>query len=217
MNAVMSKIYLEIFNPEQKRVFTRLRDFREDGYLAGGTALALQLGHRVSVDFDVFSHQPLSRLLRSKITKHFSIKQVHLNTAEQYTFTTNDNTEITFVWFDHRLIEPLIPTVSISLASVADIAANKANTLGLRAVWRDYVDLYWLMREEKVALGDIIAWAQKKYPKEFVDVQFLEQLTYFDDLTVTPIEFIKKPYPDDEIKSYLQTTVKAYLRQRAVL
>ena len=51
----MSKIFLEILDPERQKVFTRLTAFCDDGYLAGGTALALQLGHRVSIDFDVFT------------------------------------------------------------------------------------------------------------------------------------------------------------------
>lgn len=210
----MSKIFLEILDTERQKVFKQLAEFSKDGYLAGGTALALQLGHRVSVDFDVFSYKPLSTRLRSTIAKHFSIQQVHLNTSDQYTFTTYGNIEVTFVWFDFPLIRPLIPTPSISLASIIDIAANKANTLGLRAVWRDYVDLFWLIREEGTPLQDIIAWAKQKYPTQFVEAQFLEQLVYFTDLTVTPIQFLKKHYSTGDIQSYLQETVDTYLDTR---
>ena len=214
MNAAMSKIFLEILGPERQKVFGQLAEFRDDGYLAGGTALALQLDHRVSVDFDVFTYKPISARLRASITKHFSIQQVHLNTSDQYTFTTHENIEVTFVWFDYPLIQPLVPTSSISLASIVDIAANKANTLGLRAVWRDYVDLFWLMREEGVALQDIIAWAKQKHSTEFVEAQFLEQLVYFTDLTVTPIQFLKKRYITQDIQSFLQKVVGAYLDTR---
>ena len=97
---------------------------------------------------------------------------------------------------------------------VADIAANKANTLGLRAAWRDYVDLFWLLREEAVALQDIIIWGKQKYPTQFVEAQFLEQLVYFADLTVTPIQFLKKRYSTDDIQSFLQKVVDAYLGTR---
>lgn len=210
----MSKIFLEILDTERQKVFKLLAEFRGDGYLAGGTALALQLGHRVSIDFDVFTYKTIGTRLRSKITKHFSIQQVHLNTSDQYTFTTDENIEVTFVWFDFPLIRPLVPTPSISLASIIDIAANKANTLGLRAVWRDYVDLFWLMREEGAPLQDIIAWAKQKYPTEFVEAQFLEQLVYFADLTVTPIQFSKKRFSTQDIQSFLQEVVDAYLDTR---
>lgn len=210
----MSKIYLEILDPERQKVFKQLAEFRGDGYLAGGTALALQIGHRVSVDFDVFTYKPVSTRLRSAIAKHFSIQQVHLNTSDQYTFTTRENIEVTFVWFDYPLIRPLVPTSSVSLASIADIAANKANTLGLRAVWRDYVDLFWLLHEEGVALQDIITWAKQKYPTQFVEAQFLEQLCYFADLPVTPIQFFKKRYSTDDIQSFLQKVVRDYLNTK---
>ena len=214
MNADMSKIFLEIFDDERQKAFSKLAVFGADGYLAGGTALALQLGHRVSIDFDVFTYKAVGTRLRSAIVKHFSIQQVHLNTSDQYTFTTHENIEVTFVWFDYSLIRPLVSTPSISLASIADIAANKANTLGLRAVWRDYVDLFWLIREEDLALEDIIAWAKQKHPMEFVEAQFLEQLVYFTDLIVTPIQFLKKNYSTGDIQSFLQKVVGAYLDTR---
>lgn len=210
----MSKIFLEILDPERQNVFRELAEFRGDGYLAGGTALALQLGHRVSIDFDVFTYKAVSTRLRSAIAKHFPIQQVHLNTSDQYTFTTRGNIEVTFVWFDYPLIRPLVPTPSLSLASIADIAANKANTLGLRAVWRDYVDLFWLMHEEGVALQDIVTWTKQKHPTQFVEAQFLEQLVYFADLTVTPIQFLRKRYNTPEVQSFLQKVVGDYLDTR---
>ncbi len=210
----MSKIFLEILDPERQKVFKQLAAFADHGYLAGDTALAMQLAHRVSVDFDVFVYKPISTQLRSAIAKHVSIQQVHLNTTDQYTFTTRENIEITFLWFDYQLIRPLIPTSSLSLSSIADIAANKANTLGYRAVWRDYVDLFWLMKEERVAIDDIVTWAKQKHPTEFVEAQFLEQLVYFNDLTIAPIQFLKKSYITEEIQSFLGTTVDEYLLTR---
>lgn len=207
----MSKIFHEIFNDERKKVFSKLAAFSDDGYLAGGTALALQLGHRVSVDFDVFTYKPLTTRIRSAIAKRFSLQQVHVNSSDQYTFTTSGNVEVTFVSFDYPLIGPLVPTPSISLASKPDIAANKANTLGLRAVWRDYVDLFWLMKEESISIDEIIVWAKQKHSTEFAEAQFLEQLVYFTDLTVTPIQFLRKRYSTDNIQSFLQNVVGSYL------
>lgn len=214
MNTAMSKIFLEILDDERQKIFSKLAVFRSDGYLAGGTALALQLGHRVSVDFDVFTYKPIGARLRSSVAKHLSIQQIHLNSSDQYTFATHENVEVTFVWFDYPLIQPLVPTPSISLASIEDIAANKANTLGLRAMWRDYVDLFWLMKEEGTPIDKIISWAKQKHPTQFVEAQFLEQLVYFTDLTVTPIQFLKKRYIAQEIQSFLQKTVDAYIDTR---
>jgi len=90
----------------------------------------------------------------------------------------------------------------LSLASIEDIATDKAQTIGRRAVWRDYIDL-----------DKIIQIANKKFVGEFVSTQFLEQLRYFDDVKTVPIEYVEKKYADDEIKSYLQQTVEDYLKK----
>ncbi|MBI5620897.1 nucleotidyl transferase AbiEii/AbiGii toxin family protein [Candidatus Gottesmanbacteria bacterium] len=210
----MSKIFLEILDDERKSVFSQLAIYKNDGYLAGGTGLALQLGHRISFDFDVFTHKPIGTRFRSSIEKHFSIREVHVNSSDQYTFTTTGNIEVTFVWLESPLIRPLMTTSSLSLASMQDIAANKANTLGLRAAWRDYVDLYWIMHDQEAPIQDVIAWANQKYPREFVEAQFLEQLVYFNDLTVTPIQFIDKGPSTQEIQTFLKKTVSEYLEIR---
>lgn len=104
-------------------------------------------------------------------------------------------------------------TASINLASVFDIAAEKAQTLGRRAIWRDYVDLFFLLKWKILTLDKIIQLAKKKFGGEFVETQFLEQLPYFADLQKTPIEFVGKKYSDEEIKSFLEKEVEAYLKK----
>ena len=61
-------------------------------------------------------------------------------------------------------------------------------------------------------MGQVIKRASEKFKGEFVVTQFLEQLRYFDDIKVVPIEFIDKKYSDKEIKLYLQQSVETYLR-----
>lgn len=64
-----------------------------------------------------------------------------------------------------------------------------------------------------MTLGQIIKLAKKKFKGEFVETQFLEQLPYFADLQKTPIEFIEEKYTDDEIKSFLEKEVEAYIKK----
>jgi len=215
MNGTMSQIFPEILDDRRRQVFTELAAFQKDGYLAGGTALALQLAHRISVDFDIFTYNPITQTLRNRISKLIDISTVHVNSEDQYSFTSKNNIEVTFVWFDFKLLQPLIPTSSLALASIADITANKARVLGFRATWRDYVDLFWLIHVKGISIDQIIAWAKQKYPKEFVESQFLEQLIYFKDITVTPVQFIKQSYSTDEIQQELQQSVSAYLKRWA--
>lgn len=213
MKDTMSQIFPDILDVSRQQVFSQLSTFQGDGYLAGGTALALQLAHRISFDFDVFTYHPVTSILRSRIGKKFSITTVHVNSEDQYTFTSTNGIEITFVWFDVRLLQPLIPTSSLSLASIPDIAANKANTLGLRATWRDYVDLFWLLHVRNIPIEHIVTWATQKYAKQFDAAQFFEQLIYFEDLTITPVQFVTQSFTTEEIKESLKQSVSAYVKR----
>jgi hypothetical protein len=101
----------------------------------------------------------------------------------------------------------------MSLATVQDIAADKAHTIGRRAIWRDYVDIYFLLKKNILKLHQIISLAEKKFGGEFNQALFLDQLVYFDDLEVVPITFIKERPDPSEIKSFLSKEVSAYLQK----
>jgi predicted nucleotidyltransferase component of viral defense system len=137
----------------------------------------------------------------------------YVNTADQISFITQNNVKVTFLWYYFKTLNLTVPTDSLSLASIDDITLDKAITIGRRAVWRDYVDVFYLLKNKYVDLEKIIKMAGKKFGGEFVSTQFLEQLRYFDDVKIVPIEFTEKKYSDDEIKSYLQQSVEDYLKK----
>lgn len=208
----MSKIYLEILDDARQQVFHKLRAFERFGYLAGGTALALQLNHRKSVDFDVFVQKPIGTTLRREIKAVFGDQPYEVNTADQITFPVNDDIEITFLYYWYAPVRPLIETASVSLASIEDIIADKANTLGRRALWRDYVDLFIAMKNLNFSVAQIIDLATKKFGGEFVREQFVDQLSYFDDIAVVPVNFITQSYAPEEIKTFLTAQAKKYAK-----
>jgi hypothetical protein len=210
----MSKIFLDILDEQRKALFARLVPFAKDGYLAGGTALAFQIGHRQSVDFDVFTYKPLTKSLLNRIKTELHPKEVILNQQDQYSFSVEQGIEITFIWFEQKLLDSVIPTSSLPLASVRDIAANKAYTVGRRALWRDYVDMFWILKYEYLTLPDIIDSAKRKYGIEFVETQFLEQLGYFTDVSVVPIQYIKYSPEPEEIKKHLASQVQTYVQAK---
>lgn len=206
----MSKIYLEILDSDRQKVFDRLRVFGRYGYLSGGTALALQLNHRKSVDFDVFVRDPIGSSLRRNIRAVFGDQPYDVNTADQVTFPLGEDIEITFLYYWYPPVRPLIATTSLDLASVEDIIADKAHTLGRRALWRDYVDLFVVLKNYGMSIAQIVRLASKKFGGEFVKEQFVEQLSYFDDIAVVPIEFIAQSYSPQEIKTFLTAQAKKY-------
>ena len=213
MKDIMSKIHLELLDRPRLSVFKQLAVFKKEGYLAGGTALALQINHRLSEDFDIFIGKAVDNNLRLKVEKCFGSIKYYINTSDQISFTTNEGVKITFVWYYFKSLYSLFTTSALSLASINDIAADKAHTIGRRAIWRDYVDVFCLLKEKIVDIQKIIDLAKKKFGGEFVVTQFLEQLRYFDDVKIVSTEFIKKKYSTDEIKSFLEHEVENYLKK----
>lgn len=210
----MSKIYLDLLDENRKKIFSTLSIFKPLGYLAGGTALALQINHRISEDFDIFVNKAIDNNLRLKIKKTFGEVSFYVNTDDQISFETNNHVKITFLWYYFKPLKQFIDTDSLSLVSVDDIAADKAITIGRRAVWRDYVDIFFLLKEKILTLDSIISLAKNKFKGEFVETQFLEQLSYFGDLKEIPINFVDKSYSSLEIKSFLEKAVSSYVKNK---
>lgn len=199
-------------------------------YLAGGTGLALQLGHRKSLDLDFFQKElretiPAAALSR-KIELVFAAADAkpELREAGQ-TIWSISGTKVAFIAYPFPLLHPLIDAGAISpalagiaLASPREIAAMKAYALGRRATARDYVDLYFILQSEAVTLDDIIEDASRKYVIEgeglFSTRLFLEQLSYtrdLDDSDATLRLVIPQGLTLGQVEDYLRDRVKEYV------
>ena len=204
--------YLDQLGFERQEVFKKLKRFSKNFTLAGGTAIMLQIGHRMSFDFDCFGRQKLSETLPRKVRDVFGkFIYLKLRTSEQITFHTEKGVEITFVYHPYKPLREPIETDSITLFHLDDLAANKAYTIGRRGVWRDYVDLFFLLKWKLYDLQAIIALAEKKFTVEFSEKLFLAQLTYFDDIVVMDTDFLKESYTPSEIQRFLEKEVRDYL------
>lgn len=210
----MSKLYFEVFTEGEKKEFPKFKKFVKFGVLAGGTALALQIQHRRSYDFDVFFNQPLSKTLNQKAKNVFGKIRIINEFEEELTFVTPLDVKITFIYYPFLNLFPLISTFSINLFHWKDIALDKAYTIGRRAQYRDYVDLFFLLKEKKLSLEWIIKNANKRFEGLFSEKLFLEQLVYFKDLKVFPIEFLKSKYRIEEIQRFFKKTVSDYLKEK---
>ena len=207
----MSELYLEILDPERKKVWEKLSAFKKYGILAGGTALAFQLGHRKSFDFDLFLPKSLSRQFFRRVLDVFGKNIItRVSTEDILLIKTPKNIEIHFVYVWYINLYPTINTDSLRLFSVPDIAADKAFTIGKRGQWRDYVDIFFLLKKKLFTLEKIIELAQKKYRPEFNPRLFLEQLSYYDDINNFKIEFLKESYHTSKIQSFLTQAVKNF-------
>ena len=199
----MSIFQKEILTKEQLKLLPLIRKFKRSFYMVGGTAIALQIGHRRSVDFDLFTQSRIKRkILEDRIKKNgFRLKTLH-QTSQEWTLFI-DNVKITFYQFLYPVKSELNFDNIIKMPSLIDLAAMKAYALGERAKWKDYVDLYFIF-QKNVTLKKIASNAGRIFGEGFSEKLFREQLTYFDDINYEEeVEYLIPEPSKDEIKKYL--------------
>src|SRR3989344_8272600 len=198
---------LEVLTEAGKDILPSLGKF-EDFYLAGGTALALQIGHRISVDFDLFSEKEISKNLLAKVKRVFENKTVisSVNNPDELTVFIN-GVKTTFLRYPFPVKNKLLDYNGIKLLDAKEIASTKAYTIGRRGTIKDYVDLYFVLSEKISFLDEIMEMAKSKFGNEFNDRLFLEQLVYFNDIEEAKILFLKKPVSKKELEEFFKTEV----------
>ena len=159
-------------------------------YLAGGTALALQLGHRISIDFDLFSDTEIDRAMLQRVRREFPGATISplVNNADELTVLVNE-VKITFLQYPFPPRNSFVMYTNVPLLSVREIAATKAYTIGRRGSYKDYVDLYFIVSEHHAALSEIIERAEKAFGGDFDSRLFLEQLVFLDDIEAPKFNF----------------------------
>lgn len=148
------------------------------GYvLVGGTALALQIGHRLSVDIDLFGQSEIDHDQYLEILKQAGKVQTIKRSKNILILTVND-IKIDFVDYKYPFITPFVIQQNIRLASLQDIAAMKLNAIAGRGVKKDFIDLYYLL--QYFSFYEMLDFYNKKYPdgSEFI---VRKSVVYFDD------------------------------------
>lgn len=191
----MSVFYWNTVSPALRAV---LADFSKsqiasEFYLAGGTALALQLGHRISVDLDFFSPtqsdipaltEPLRRALANYTPVLADVSWGNL-------VFLADNVRVGFYGYGYELVQPLVTAESVSLASIEDIGLMKMDALLARASRKDFHDLYQICQQ--VSLRELFNLAPRKYPhiRDF-EALVTRHMVYFERAEQeTPVPLLK--------------------------
>lgn len=206
-------MHLEVLKLKQRKIFERLNKFPEY-YLVGGTGLALQIGHRLSVDFDLFSKKIVPSTLLGKLRKVFrkDKREVILNIAGQLSVEIN-GIRIDFVENKFPLILKPREFRGVKIVQVPEIGAMKAYTLNYRGTLKDYVDLYFILKDKYTTLQRIKEIAEKKYKSEFNFRLLLEQLVYLKDIKREDIKFLGERFVSEEemVKSFEKEIAKIKL------
>lgn len=202
-------MFYEILDKKRRDVLPLLKSFKDYFYLAGGTALALQIGHRDSVDFDFFTKNKIdTQNLFTKIKEIFSKNTVLKTQEEKNTLSVliDDNIKLSFFTYEYDLLLDLHLEENLNLASVEDIACMKLSAILSRATNKDYIDLYYIFQSK--SFEKILKLAEKKFPD--IDVNLiLKSLVYFEDVEMEAIDFKNEREVDfEEVKKYLREVVR---------
>ncbi|MFH1296209.1 MAG: nucleotidyl transferase AbiEii/AbiGii toxin family protein [Bacteroidota bacterium] len=180
-----------------------LKVFKREFILVGGTAIALHIGHRRSIDFDLFKHSPIRpKSIVNKLAAFGFPYNVTRRVTEQLNVIIH-NVTFTFYEYPFPIPAPDIFEESIRIPSLIDLAAMKAYAMERRSKWKDYVDLFFILRDH-FTVKEISARAQELFDQLFSEKLFRAQVCFFNDINYSEaIEYMGLPIPEEEIREFL--------------
>ena len=182
------EIHGEILSEGQKRLLPVMGKAmaKTEYYLAGGTALALQIGHRSSYDFDWFTPKlgdPESLLQRLKSSNiDFKVQSIAYETV----YIMSGDVQMSFIGYSYPMLQPKVlwPENGIYLAGLNDIASMKLSAIASRGSRKDFVDLYYLIKHS-LSLQKYLELFMKKYDNRDIG-HVVRSLVYFEDAESEP-------------------------------
>jgi predicted nucleotidyltransferase component of viral defense system len=154
--------------------------------LAGGTTLALYLGHRVSIDLDFFTTQEFdSTKLVNLLEDKYQLSSIiaSKNALSLYILYNEKNIKIDFLRHNYKIIKSSVIEDGVRLHSIEDVAAMKLNAILNRGAKKDFYDIYELLKH--YSLHELVSFFKIKYPNTNV-LMLIKSLDYFLDADVEP-------------------------------
>jgi len=178
-------------------------------YLAGGTALALEFSHRISIDLDFFIQEAFS--VDILIEQLNSIGELKIEDQSKTTFNgTLDGIKISFFEYQFPLLFPTKEFLGVNIADERDIGAMKIQAISGRGTKKDFVDLFILLK--KYSLSELIQFFHDKYKNfNYNKLYILKSLSYFGDAEENPEPEMIIPVSWIEVKKTIKKKVKDYL------
>ena len=191
-------LHLETIEPKTLELLRRLQSLPifEHSRLVGGTALALQLGHRKSIDLDMFGNidaSPEEVLEACKEAGELEISK----TSKNINIYWVDGIKVDCVNYPYEWLDDCHVIDGVRLASINDIAAMKISAIINRGTKKDFIDLHFLLKE--MSLNQILDLYDQKYPdgSRFIAIK---SLTYFEDAESDPMPYMFSDITWEEIK-----------------
>lgn len=198
--------YLETVEPHTLAILKKIQALSElrATRLVGGTALALHLGHRHSIDLDFFGNWEVESL-EPFLASCGSV--IRTGGKKNLQFYSVDQVKCDFVRYKYQWLKPPIEVDSLRLAHIDDIAAMKLKAITGRGSKKDFIDLVFLL--DHYTLSEMLTLYRNKYP-DGSEYMVLRSLVYFDDAEEDPMPQMLKPLQWDEAKERIQAAVRAY-------
>lgn len=201
-------LFFNVLPTEQLAAFHRLatKDLCAGFFLGGGTGLALQIGHRRSVDFDFFSPDPFDTV--KMVRRLDAIGTFELFHQDKDTINGSlDGVKLSFFHYRYPLVRPCLAYDSIAIASKLDIAAMKLEAIAGRGGKKDFVDLYFLLKE--FSFGEIFAAYAEKFGTRIANrYHVFKSLVYFADAEEEAMPEMLKKASWPQIKKTIVAAVK---------
>lgn len=202
-------MFTQTVHPETLAILKKFMDLEilKTTRLVGGTALALQLGHRFSVDIDLFGkidnfeNQNLENQLRAI----GNLQITTLNSDRAINSGYLDDVKFDIVNYKYNWIEPEIIEEGVRMAGLKDIAAMKVSAIGSRGAKKDFYDLYFLL--QKFTIYEIISFFSQKY-SIYRDMHYIQSLCYFEDAEKTEQPITFEPLPWEKVKAKITKEIQ---------
>ena len=177
----------------------------EDYYMAGGTALSLQCGNRMSYDFDFFTKVKFSaETLADYLSKLGNFKVIYQKDSTLHGIL--DGVNITFLYYPNPMIEEYVYDEEIEglkYASLKDISVMKLVALSSRGSKKDYYDLAYMVKYKNIDIRETFMNLDVKFEgKNLNKIHIVQSLTYFDDAECEPDLILMVELKWEDIKSY---------------
>ena len=201
------RVNTEILPDNQQKLFNILKNNQwiSDFYLAGGTGLALQYNHRKSVDFDFFNENNFTN--EGIIEKLKSIGEVQiLSEAKNTLHALVNNVRISFLGYKYPLLKNFITEGQIKIADHLDIACMKLSAIASRGTKKDFVDLYFLLKNFKTT--ELFNYYEEKYNVKDYTYILLKSLVYFEDADQDPMPVLYESVWWEEVKHTITKEVQ---------
>ncbi|MDD5071713.1 MAG: nucleotidyl transferase AbiEii/AbiGii toxin family protein [Patescibacteria group bacterium] len=185
-------------------------DLVEKFYLAGGTALAMALEHRESIDLDWFCQTGFSNQeIKAKLSKVGNFKVI--NESEGTVNGLVDEVRVSFLRYQYKLIFPLAAIGKIKLADERDIAAMKIDAISSRGSKKDFIDIFFLLK--KYSLEELIGFFKRKYAEiDYNRLHILKSLVYFVEADNEPMPIMIKDVNWEEVKKEIGEKVNKLVK-----